>query len=185
MKTFYEFFSLMRESNDEVFNDLVANIKNNNDEIWTYGVLADYLERIGKNEEAKEIRNLIDGYYTQLDNYNLYNKRDSSYIKNANKYLEALMILVNRMQYPHEYKTPQSLKREMVSIIRVNYPEADKFVIEAAIKWFACDHYNGMGDHLYSICSTSEYKPGISINSINDEDEMVQMAYEILQNRFS
>jgi len=183
MKTFYEFFSLLRESNDEMFNDLVANIKNNNNEIWTYGVLADYLERIGKDEEAKEMRSLIDRVSTALEKY--YSTSDRSYLSDSKWHLHLLMNMVDRMRYPDQENTPKSLKREMENLIKTSHPEADDFVIEAAIKWFACDHYNGMGDHLYSICSTSEYKPGRSINSINDEDEMVQMAYEILQNRFS
>lgn len=183
MKTFYDFFSLLRESNDEMFNDLVANIKNNNNEIWTYGVLADYLERIGKDEEAKEMRGLIDRVSTALEKY--YSTSDNSHLSNSKWHLHLLMNMVDRMRYPDQENTPESLKREMARFIKVNYPEADDFVIEAAIRWFACDHYRGMGDYLYSICSTSEYKPGRLINSINDEDEIVQAAYELIRNAFS
>lgn len=37
---------------------------------------------------------------------------------------------------------------------------ADEFAIEEAIYWFASDWHGGQGSNLYSVLSTSEFKPG-------------------------
>ena len=46
---------------------------------------------------------------------------------------------------------------------------ADEFDIEAAIYWFASDWHGGQWSNLYSVLSTSPYKPGLSEASCPDE----------------
>lgn len=38
----------------------------------------------------------------------------------------------------------------------------DAIDVECAIYWFAANHHSGQGSHLYSVLSTSSYKPGAS-----------------------
>jgi hypothetical protein len=64
-------------------------------------------------------------------------------------------------------------------------PEADDFDIEAAIYWLASDYHGGQTSDLYSILSTSEFKPGPSHSSVEDEGETAKMIYDMLAQEFS
>jgi hypothetical protein len=57
--------------------------------------------------------------------------------------------------------------------------------IEAAIWWFANDHYSGMWSNLYAVLSASRYHPSIAYSSIQDEPEEVREIYELFTRSFS
>ena len=79
------------------------------------------------------------------------------------------------------------LKAEMIRTLRdygqglFEVDEEDfKFDVEAAIYWFANDWHNGQFTDLYSILSTSPYKPGILTACAEDVGEVCGMLYNIL-----
>lgn len=77
-------------------------------------------------------------------------------------------------------------KKEMVDFLKKEFRgEADDFDIEAAIWWFANDYHGGQWSDLYSILSTSDFKPGPSHRSVKDEGDMAEMMYESLEKRYS
>ena len=76
-------------------------------------------------------------------------------------------------------------KEELVNYLKQNYPEANDMDIEAAIWWFAHDYHEGQNSPLYSIVSTSSYKPSYMINNVYEENEMVEDMYTDLENNFS
>lgn len=77
-------------------------------------------------------------------------------------------------------------KKEMVDFLKKEFGgEADDFDVEAAIWWFANDYHGGQWSDLYSILSTSEFKPGRSHHSVKDEGDMAEMMYEALEKRYS
>ena len=51
--------------------------------------------------------------------------------------------------------TGEELRRTLAR----DYPYADEFTTEAAIYWFANDWHSGQWSNLYSVLSTSPYKP--------------------------
>ena len=77
-------------------------------------------------------------------------------------------------------------KREMLKVLKAfpYYDECDKFDVEAAIYWFASDYHGGQASNLYSALSTSHYRPGSSMSSVEDEGEMAAMLYEELEAAF-
>lgn len=62
--------------------------------------------------------------------------------------------------------------------------EADDFDIEAAIYWFAHDWHGGQSSNLYSALSTSEYRPGRSMSSIEDESAHAALMYADLEDHY-
>jgi len=85
-------------------------------------------------------------------------------------------------------QTPEDLKAEMVEVIKGglgNSVEVDDFDIESAIYWFAGDYYEGQNDPMYGVLSLSEFKPGPSHRSVDDEGEMAVMMYEILEDEYA
>jgi hypothetical protein len=63
--------------------------------------------------------------------------------------------------------------------------EADDFDIEAAIYWLASDYHGGQTSELYSILSTSNFKPGASHSSVADEGGMAEEIYDMLVREFA
>jgi len=56
-----------------------------------------------------------------------------------------------------------------------------EFTIECAIYWFCNDYHTGQSSNLYSILSTSDYKPGSMETSVLDTDNNLAIAmYETL-----
>lgn len=51
-------------------------------------------------------------------------------------------------------------REDLLEAIKVFDPYADDFDVEEAIYWFASDFHDGQGSNLYSILSTSDYRPG-------------------------
>lgn len=89
-------------------------------------------------------------------------------------------------QNPRQNPGHEELKRSMYAHLReaFGHDPDDEFDIEAAIYWYASDHYAGMGDPLYGIISTSRYKPGRMKRSARDEGEMAGMMYDELDAKF-
>lgn len=82
-------------------------------------------------------------------------------------------------------KKASGLKTEMVKHLKSwGGPEANDFDIEAAIYWFANDYHGGQDTELYSILSTSKFKPGPTHRSVKDEGETAEMMYEELEKKF-
>ena len=75
------------------------------------------------------------------------------------------------------------LKTKNKGLMDVNSPEFN-FSMEAAIYWFAYGYHSGQWSDLYSILSTSEYKPSMLARNVNDEDEEVKMLYQDLVEKF-
>ena len=79
--------------------------------------------------------------------------------------------MVDRLAYEH---------LNVASIDEVSLD--DMFDIEAAIYWFSNDYYGGQGSNLYSVLSTSEYKPSPMESSIEDtESEQAIQMYNDLE----
>ena len=55
---------------------------------------------------------------------------------------------------------------------------------ESAIYWFASDYHGGQWSNLYSVLSTSPFKPGPSHTSVEDEGEMAVTAYDAIVGEF-
>lgn len=79
-------------------------------------------------------------------------------------------------------------KEEMVDFLKSSvvkhYIEENPVSLEIAIYWFASDFHSGQTSNLYSVLSCSEYKPGVSTNDINDEDDISIMFYNELVEEF-
>jgi len=56
----------------------------------------------------------------------------------------------------------------------------DEFDRAAAIYWFAHDYHSGQWSNLYSVLSTSKFKPGLTHSSIKDEGENAEDLYNML-----
>ncbi len=78
----------------------------------------------------------------------------------------------------------REMKKEMISYLQSIYGNEDLFSIEAAIYWYASDYHSGQWSDLYSILSTSKYRPRASIGNIKDEDEDTQNMYKSLVEHF-
>lgn len=166
MKSFIQFLESKNfmESSDSILDGLVKKVKEEYDDTSML-ILADYLERIGRVEDSQTIRN------------NVESKEELPQVFIAQVLGEKLP----RMSKNHLY---YEMVNFLTQTMRRMHGEVDEFSIEAAIKWFACDHYNGSGSDLYSICSTSEYNPGRRVNSIEDEDETTQELYHSLRKKY-
>ncbi len=79
-----------------------------------------------------------------------------------------------------------SLKTRMMDFLRQSYGTEEGFEhdAEAAIYWFANDWHSGQTSELYSILSTSPFRPG-PISTLESEGELVKMMYEDLEAKFS
>lgn len=77
------------------------------------------------------------------------------------------------------------LFRKCQGLLDPREKESNEFDMEAAIYWFASDYHEGQDSELYSVLSTSKYKPGRSIKSIDDEAEFVQDFYNILVDEYN
>jgi hypothetical protein len=86
--------------------------------------------------------------------------------------------------------SPAALKRQMIAFLKkefrhihsdINSKDAE-FEIEGAIYWFANDYHGGGGSALYSILSTSPFKPGPSVRG--PEEGIEQMMYDTLEQKY-
>lgn len=79
----------------------------------------------------------------------------------------------------------ETLKDQLAREAKRAVPHADPFDVEAAIYWFAADHYRGMGDPLYGVLSLSKFKPGPTHTSVADEGETAEEIYNLLKDKFA
>jgi hypothetical protein len=90
--------------------------------------------------------------------------------------------------------TAVGLKEEMVDYLRQMFSGLSEddatmmFDIEGAIYWFAADYHQGKSSELYSILSTSEYRPGPMEYSPSDkvsyDYSTLKDMYHALEERF-
>ena len=164
MKSFIQFLESKNfmESSNFILDGLIKKVKEEYDDT-TMLILADYLETIGRAEDSQAIRN------------NVENKEEPPQVVIANILGE---------ETPNKNHLYYEMYNFLARMMRRTHGEVDEFSIEAAIRWFACDNYSGQGSDLYSICSTSEYRPGFHAESIADEDETIQELYGSLERKF-
>jgi hypothetical protein len=84
--------------------------------------------------------------------------------------------------------TQDPTKEEMLKALETQFggfEGYDRFSAEAAMYWYAHDYHNGQWSNLYSVLSTSDYKPSPRISSVMDEDDEIAMAmYDTLVETF-
>ncbi len=51
-------------------------------------------------------------------------------------------------------------REECLEVLAATVPDADEFDRETALYWFAADYHGGQWTNLYSMLSTSRYRPG-------------------------
>jgi len=74
-----------------------------------------------------------------------------------------------------------TLKQKMMDFLKSRYGGGSaKDSAEIAIYWFANHYHGGQWSELYSILSTSPYRPG-PMGNLEKEDEEIQMMYEDLE----
>jgi hypothetical protein len=83
------------------------------------------------------------------------------------------------------------LKQEMKDYLKNKFKGLEdvnsndfNFDMEAAIYWFTTDYHSGQFSDMYSVSSTSEYRPGRMVNNIGQEPENVQLLYQALEERY-
>lgn len=77
----------------------------------------------------------------------------------------------------------QYLKNKFRGLEDVNSGDFN-FDMEAAIYWFANDYHSGQWSDLYSILSTSDYRPSMLAKGIESEPETTQMLYQSLEEKY-
>jgi len=78
-------------------------------------------------------------------------------------------------------ETIMPLKLQMLNYLLNMYGSDANFSAEVAIYWFANDYHGGQASELYSILSTSPYKPSCLTSGIATEgDDLAQIMYEDL-----
>lgn len=97
-----------------------------------------------------------------------------------------IKIINEMMGHEDDEEAEPNLKEKMMSFLKSRYPGEDEFSMEVAIYWFAYNHHEGQFSDLYSVLSTSEYKPSRLTGNIQDEDdEVAQSMYEDLEEEFA
>lgn len=72
---------------------------------------------------------------------------------------------------------------EMLATIRPVFDAADDIDMEEAMYWFASHYHEGQGSNLYSVLSTSDFKPGMAQRTI-DRDTVAGDIYALLEDYF-
>jgi hypothetical protein len=86
----------------------------------------------------------------------------------------------------------QSLKEDMVNFLKNKFRglldvNSQDFIFdaEAAIYWFATDYHHGIASELYSILSSSKYRPGRAEGNIMAAGEVAKELYDALVEQYS
>lgn len=75
-------------------------------------------------------------------------------------------------------------REEMLQYLKSQFgSEANEDDAEVAIYYFASDYHGGQSSNLYSVLSTSPYRPG-PISNVESEGELVKMMYDALVDEF-
>lgn len=72
---------------------------------------------------------------------------------------------------------------DLIEFFEEHYPNADSFDREEAIYWFAEQHHSGQTSNLYSILSTSPFKPG-PLATVGKLSGMALEIYDALRRHF-
>jgi hypothetical protein len=72
-------------------------------------------------------------------------------------------------------------RADVLRIAQAVTPDADPIEIECALYWWAANHHEGQWSAMYSILSTSLYKPGL-IERGPEPDTDAEMIYEAMCN---
>jgi len=89
-----------------------------------------------------------------------------------------------------KYRNMTDPTREEIEVALRNLPElwddeiSKEFDVEEGIYWFASDWHGGQYSNLYSVLSTSKYRPGINTNGCNPEESSSYVVYELLEESF-
>lgn len=103
--------------------------------------------------------------------------------KKTKQLLFERMNIIGGMPLNESYSTNDPTKEEMYSFLKNKYGgfEFDDFSAEEAIYWFAYDYHGGQNSNLYSVLSTSEFKPSRLHSGIeNTDDELSKYMYDSL-----
>lgn len=96
------------------------------------------------------------------------------------------MSKLNILENVNENSDPT--KEEMINVLNSEmggFEGMDKFSAEEAIYWYAYNNHGGQWSNLYSVLSTSEYKPSPLMKNIEDSsDEMSLAMYNTLVSNF-
>lgn len=91
----------------------------------------------------------------------------------------------------HRLNENAELKNEMKEYLKNKFRGLEdvnssdfNFDMEAAIYWFSQDYHSGQWSDLYSIGSTSEYRPSPLAKGIESEPETTQMLYQALEEKY-
>lgn len=91
------------------------------------------------------------------------------------------------MEYNKQSNTDPT-KKEMVNYLKDEFggfEGNDDFSSEEAIYWYAYNNHGGQRSNLYSVLSTSEYKPSPLYSNIDDSDDEISLAmYNTLTQKF-
>jgi len=81
---------------------------------------------------------------------------------------------------------PDPTREEMIEFLRATYgnEEGFDFDVEEAVYWFAAWYHSGQWSNLYSVLSTSEFRPG-AIGNGPELDSMAEMMLEDLIEQFT
>lgn len=94
---------------------------------------------------------------------------------------------MSMMEYDNQPNTDPT-KEEMVNYLKDEFggfEGNDDFSSEEAIYWYAYNNHGGQRSNLYSVLSTSEYKPSPLYSNIDDSDDEISLAmYNTLAEKF-
>lgn len=92
----------------------------------------------------------------------------------------------NTFKLKEAMSDPDPSKEEMMSLLQHRYGREEGFEYDAeeAIYWFASDYHGGQWSNLYSVLSTSPFKPG-SMSNGPEPDSMAEMMYQDLEQEYA
>jgi hypothetical protein len=132
------------------------------------------------DEETGELEPVIDplGYNIPLNKVMRMN--EESFMK--------MRAGVDGKVFENNVSNQDPTKEEMLNVLSSEmsgFEGTDNFSAEEAIYWYAYDHHGGQNSNLYSVLSTTEYKPSPLLGSIEDiTDEMTLTMYNTLVSNF-
>jgi hypothetical protein len=80
-------------------------------------------------------------------------------------------------------KSQDPTREELLEAIQGQFPDADAFDAEEAIYWFAADWHGGQWSNLYSVLSTSGFRPGRA-SSGPESETVASDIYSFLEYEF-
>lgn len=97
-----------------------------------------------------------------------------------------IKIVNEMMDHSDEDEDKTDLKDEMKDHLREMFPGENEDSIEVALYWFASNHHEGQFSKLYSILSTSDYRPSrLTMNIDDEDDELAKEMYQELESKYA